>query len=96
MLQRNSLSSLSQSNAENMEYESHKERCPNHDAAYDIEYKSHKERCVNNVKYESKRKAEQEGGVKLSYAEKRAHLCTTYKVKAVDIVPMCHLRYEIG
>ena len=44
--------------------------------AEDIEYKSHKERSTNDVEYESKRKAEQKGGVKLSYIEALTCLST--------------------
>ena len=42
--------------ANDMEYESHKERCANHDVSYNIEYESHKEMCANDVEYESERK----------------------------------------
>ena len=71
-----------------MEYESHEERCANHDLSYNIEYKSQEERCANNVEYKSKRKTDQEGGVKLSYVAPLACLSNIHKVESVDVATM--------
>ena len=56
--------------------------------AEDSKYKSLKERCTNDVEYESKRKVEQEGGVKLTYVEALAHLSTIEKVESDDVASM--------
>ena len=53
-----------------------------------IKYKSHEERCTNAVEYESKLKADYEGGVKLSYVEALSHLSTIHKVESIDIASM--------
>ena len=74
--------------ADDMEYESHKERCTNHDVSYNIKYKSHKERYENNVESESKQKEDQEGGIKLSYIEALTHLSVIHKVGSVTVASM--------
>ena len=56
--------------------------------ADNIEYESHAEICTNDVKYKSERKADQEGGIKLSYVEALAHLSTLEKVEAIDVTSM--------
>ena len=53
-----------------------------------IKFESHTERCTNDVKYESERKADQEGKVKLSYVEALSHLSTIKKVESIDVASM--------
>ena len=67
-----------------MEHESHEERCANHSLPYSIEYESHEERCAKQIEYESKQKPEQEGGVKLSYLQKLAHISTISTAPALN------------
>ena len=50
-----------------------------------MEYEFHEERCANEVEYKYERKADQEGGVKLSYVEAIACLSTTGKVESIDV-----------
>ena len=56
--------------------------------ADNIEYESHAEICTNDVKYKSERKADQEGGIKLSYVEALARLYTFEKVESVEDAKM--------
>ena len=74
--------------ADNTEYTPHEERCAHHDVSYDTGYKSHEERCANDVGYKSKRKADQEGGVNLSYVEVITHVSTTVHVEPVAVASM--------
>ena len=73
--------------ANNMQYESQKKKCANHDMSYNIE-ESNEERWANDGEYESKQKSDQAGGVKLSYVEALIHLSTIGKVESVEVTSM--------